>query len=130
MIAGKNVFFFHFPSIQFFAFPFFLPAINSCPRSPVVVERKIRTGRPGRPTRQRRSPLLDEVGQVITPPPPPQPRLPYNILTTWRLSDIDFPACLAYFEFDYYDTMYNESAFKKVMLTLNMTNINFLHKYL
>ena len=78
-----------------------------------VVERKIRTSRPKRPSRQRRVPLLDEVGQVPTPPPPPQPDLPYNILVTWRESDIDFPACLSHFEFDYYDTMYNESAFKK-----------------
>ena len=118
----EKTFFFSFPKYPIFCFPFFSSSYKFFPRSPVVVERKIRTGRPGRPTRQRRSPLLDEVGQVITPPPPPQPRLPYNILTTWRLSDIDFPACLAYFEFDYYDTMYNESAFKKVMLTLNMTN--------
>ena len=32
---------------------------------------------------------------------------------SWRLSDIDWPTCLDYFEFDYYDTVYNESMHKK-----------------
>ena len=29
------------------------------------------------------------------------------------MSDIDWPMCLDYFEFDYYDTVYNESTFKQ-----------------
>ena len=36
----------------------------------------------------------------------------YNAHVTWcRLADIDWPMCLDYFEFDYYDVVYNESAF-------------------
>ena len=29
---------------------------------------------------------------------------------SWKLSDIDWPMCLDYFEFDYYDTVYNDSS--------------------
>ena len=34
---------------------------------------------------------------------------------SWRIADIDWPSCLSYFEFDYYDTVYNESTFKKTV---------------
>jgi hypothetical protein len=33
---------------------------------------------------------------------------------TWKLTDIDYPACLSHVEFDYYDTVYNESISKQV----------------
>jgi len=112
-------------------------------RAPKVIERKIRmprTRRPGRrsrrevtePTvwfpedlaqganltlesneRQKRWALFEEVGQVPTSPPPPEPDVPYNILVQWKLNDLDWPTCLDYFEFDYYDIVYNESAFMK-----------------
>ena len=29
----------------------------------------------------------------------------------WRLKDIDWPTCMSYIEFVYYDTVYNESVF-------------------
>ena len=29
----------------------------------------------------------------------------------WRLKDIDWPTCMSYIEFVYYDTVYNESIF-------------------
>jgi hypothetical protein len=32
---------------------------------------------------------------------------------TWKLTDIDYPACLSHVEFDYYDTVYNESISKQ-----------------
>jgi hypothetical protein len=32
---------------------------------------------------------------------------------SWRLSDIDYPICLDYFELDYYDTLYNESGWSR-----------------
>ena len=48
-----------------------------------------------------------------TSPPPPEPDVPYNILVQWKLNDLDWPTCLDYFEFDYYDIVYNESAFMK-----------------
>ena len=57
--------------------------------------------------------LFEEVGQVPTSPPPPEPDVPYNILVQWKLNDLDWPTCLDYFEFDYYDIVYNESAFMK-----------------
>ena len=28
---------------------------------------------------------------------------------TFKLTDIDWPSCINYIEFDYYDTVYNES---------------------
>ena len=34
----------------------------------------------------------------------------------WRIADIDWPSCLSHFEFDYYDTVYNESTFKKSVM--------------
>ena len=30
-----------------------------------------------------------------------------------RLKDLDWPTCLDYFEFDYYDIVYNESTYMK-----------------
>jgi len=93
-------------------------------RPPRVIERKIRLPRPTRPrrskrgvteptvwAREKRAPLLEEVGQVPTTPGEPEPDLPFNILVQWRLNDIDWPMCLDYFEFDYYDIVYNESVF-------------------
>ena len=43
--------------------------------------------------------------------------LPFSFLhrVSWRIADIDWPPCLDYFEFDYYDTVYNESTFKKTV---------------
>jgi hypothetical protein len=35
---------------------------------------------------------------------------------TWKLTDIDYPACLSHVEFDYYDTVYNESISKQAIL--------------
>ena len=32
---------------------------------------------------------------------------------TWKLTDIDYPACLSHVEFDYYDAVYNESISKQ-----------------
>lgn len=87
--------------------------------APLVRERRLRQPRPGRPSqaaykeRERRAALLDEVGQIPTPPPDPEPELPYNVWVTWKLTDIDYPACLSHVEYDYYDTVYNESIFKQ-----------------
>ena len=30
---------------------------------------------------------------------------------TFKLTDIDWPSCMDYVEFDYYDTVYNESVY-------------------
>ena len=38
----------------------------------------------------------------------------YFARVSWHLSYIDWPMCLKSFEFDYFDTVYNESAYKKV----------------
>ena len=37
----------------------------------------------------------------------------FIIRVQWRLSDIDYPNCLDYFVMDYYDTLYNETAFTR-----------------
>ncbi|XP_023348531.1 uncharacterized protein LOC111717249 [Eurytemora carolleeae] len=92
-------------------------------RPPVVKERRLRQPRPSRggqssaayQGRDRRAPLFEEVGQIPTPPPEPEPLVPYNVWVQWKISDIDFPACLSHFEFDYYDVVYNESIFKKTV---------------
>ena len=34
---------------------------------------------------------------------------PLNVRVSWKLSYVDWPVCLDYFEFDYYDKYYNES---------------------
>ena len=39
---------------------------------------------------------------------------------SWRLTDIDWPTCMSYIVFDYYDTVYNESVYNKVLS--NMLN--------
>ena len=33
---------------------------------------------------------------------------------SWKLTDIDWPTCMSYIVFDYYDTVYNESVYNKV----------------
>jgi hypothetical protein len=38
---------------------------------------------------------------------------------TWKLTDIDYPACLSHVEFDYYDTVYNESISKQAMFFIH-----------
>jgi len=63
--------------------------------------------------RDKRAALFEEVGQVPTSPPPPTEPVPYNVLVQWKLKDLDWPTCLDYFEFDYYDVVYNESTFMK-----------------
>ena len=35
------------------------------------------------------------------------------IRVTWRLTDIDYPICLDYFQLEYYDTLYNETGFER-----------------
>jgi len=84
-------------------------------RPPIVKERRIRVKKPPNRGRRRRvpGPLFEEVGKSPTPPPPPEPEIPYNIWVYWHLSYLDWPMCLNYFQFDYYDTVYNESAYMK-----------------
>jgi len=63
--------------------------------------------------REKRAALFEEMGQVPTSPPPPTEPVPYNVLVQWKLKDLDWPTCLDYFEFDYYDIVYNESTYMK-----------------
>lgn len=37
----------------------------------------------------------------------------YMIRVSWKLSDVDYPNCLAFFVLDYYDTLYNETGFSR-----------------
>jgi len=85
-------------------------------RPPIVKERRIRIRKPPNRGRRRRvpGPLFEDVGKSPTPPPPTEPAIPYNVWVSWHLSYIDWPMCLKSFEFDYFDTVYNESAYKKV----------------
>lgn len=82
---------------------------------PLVKEIRRRLRPPAHAAWQRpvRSPILDEVGQEPTEPPPPEPEVPFTIRVSWKLTDIDFPMCLSHFVFDYYDTVYNESVFSQ-----------------
>ena len=34
---------------------------------------------------------------------------------TFKLTDVDWPSCINYIEFDYYDTVYNESVFMETV---------------
>ena len=34
---------------------------------------------------------------------------------TFQLTDIDWPSCINYIEFDYYDTVYNESVYMETV---------------
>eukprot|EP00092_Neocalanus_flemingeri_P020693 GFUD01022424.1.p1 GENE.GFUD01022424.1~~GFUD01022424.1.p1 ORF type:complete len:368 (-),score=96.64 GFUD01022424.1:15-1118(-) len=82
-------------------------------KPPIVKERRVRAPRPSR-TKMKRSPRRRKKDDTTTTEAPtPEPDLPYNVWVSWKLSDIDWPMCLDYFEFDYYDTVYNESTFKK-----------------
>ena len=61
-------------------------------------------------------PAADEAGvdyyPVFVTETTPEPE-EYPITVRWRLEDIDYPMCLSYFMLDYYDTLYNESAFSR-----------------
>ena len=40
---------------------------------------------------------------------------PYYLWITFKLTDVDWPSCINYIEFDYYDTVYNESVFMETV---------------
>lgn len=40
---------------------------------------------------------------------------PYYLWITFQLTDIDWPSCINYIEFDYYDTVYNESVYMETV---------------
>jgi len=40
---------------------------------------------------------------------------PYYLWITFKLTDVDWPSCINYIEFDYYDTVYNESVFTETV---------------
>ena len=44
---------------------------------------------------------------------------------TFKLTDIDWPSCINYIEFDYYDTVYNESVFIETLRAPLEETINF-----
>jgi len=53
-----------------------------------------------------------EEGEEEEEEPPPEPVM---IRVSWRMSQIDYPTCLDYFELDYYDMTYNESTFSRTI---------------
>ena len=76
----------------------------------------------------------DSSGRRRKSRPPPQPPLPPQTLPTisgtqfqignffrnisritFKQTDIDWPSCINYIEFDYYDTVYNESVFMETL---------------
>jgi len=87
-------------------------------RPPIVKERRVTTRKRPNQGRRRRVPGKKKGkgkngDESANEPPTPEPEIPYTIWVSWHLSYIDWPTCLNYFEFDYYDTVYNESAWMK-----------------
>jgi len=94
---------------------------------PVVIEKRVRQSKPGsgwngrrkreeerekrnlyRPFKWKKPTTTTTTTTTTTEPP-------YQLWVSWRQSDIDWPTCLDYFEFDYYDNVYNESIWKKTL---------------
>jgi len=80
-------------------------------KPPTVKERRMRVPRPKRTKRALHRLRIETTTTEATT----TTEEVYNIWVSWRIADIDWPSCLSYFEFDYYDTVYNESTFKKTV---------------
>ena len=57
--------------------------------------------------------MAADEGSLYTTPPSSTLSPEAVIRVTWRLTDIDYPICLDYFQLEYYDTLYNETGFER-----------------
>ena len=67
--------------------------------------------------------LQRDEGSLYTTPPSSTLSPEAVIKVGWRLTDIDFPICLDYFELEYYDTLYNETGFERTFKRLVNSNV-------
>ena len=57
--------------------------------------------------------MAADEGSLYTTPPSATLSPEAVIRVAWRLTDIDYPVCLDYFQLEYYDTLYNETGFER-----------------